>query len=274
MTDRRFLHANDRVAHSALDGVIASPRFTDGVLMRCGTPWADLRRAPEGPRDKQMVYGRAFRVLDIHDGWAFGFDVVDDYAGYVPADALVEHTPPTHRVSTPLSHVYSAPNIKSPELHSLSFFSELTVVSLTDDFARLADGGYVPKQHIAPLSWRAEDAAGIAELFLGVPYLWGGNTGAGIDCSGLVQCAVWAYGRACARDSDMQAKDWTEIPLDAEYKRGDVMCWRGHVGMLLDAETLIHANAHHMAVAIEPLKTATDRIKANEFGAVTTVRRP
>lgn len=273
MTDRRFLRANAHVAHRSQAGDTDAPRLTDGTTRSVTAPHADLCASPNGPRDKQLLFGNIFVVLDVQDGWAFGFDRVDDYVGYVHADALGPAIAPTHRLWTRLSHIYSAPDLKSPEGFGLSFFSELALGPQTGAFFEVTGHGYIPHQHVAPLDRRDNDPAAIAERFLGTPYLWGGNTGTGIDCSGLVQLALCASGRACPRDSDMQQSAFPHINPN-ERQRGDLVFWKGHVGMLLDPDTLIHANAHHMAVAIEPLAQAIARIAQKEFGDVTGYARP
>lgn len=271
MTDRRFLAANARVADAGLRGQVDAPRFVEGTLMRCAAPVADLRAAPGGARDKQVLFGWGFNLLDIHDGWAFGFDAVDGYVGYLPEDALRPNLWPTHRVCVRATHVYPRPDIKSPDRMALSFFSEVAVTGEAGAFLAIEGGGYIPRQHLAPLDWRAEDAVSVAEMFLGTPYLWGGNSGTGIDCSGLVQLAFWAAGRACPRDSDLQAGLGQEI--EGDLQRGDLLFWKGHVAMVADADRLIHANAHHMAVAHEGIEAAIARIEAQGEGPVIARRR-
>ncbi len=273
MKDRRFFPANDRIAHTSLDGQVSLP-VTEGSVLRVTVAATDLRSAPAGPRDKQLLHGWSFRVLEQRNGWAFGFDVVDGYVGYVAAADLGAHSDPTHRIQARQTHIYSEPDIKSPEIGMLSFLSEIAVTDTTVGFHALKGGGFVPAQHVAPLSWRAEDAAGTAVLFRNTPYLWGGNTGWGLDCSGLVQLALHAAGQGCARDSDLQANIGHPIEHQSDLMRGDLVFWNGHVGMMLDPDLLIHANAHHMAVAVEPLADAIARIGQKEFGAVTGFRRP
>ena len=273
MKDRRFFAANARVAHRALEGQTTAPHFTDGTRMRIKAPWADLLNAPNGNRDKQMMFGHAFIVLDIHAGWAFGFDPSDGYVGYLRAIDLDTPKEATHRVIQPLSHVYSAPDIKSAEKHALAFGSALCVARTRDNFAQLETGGYVPMQHVTPVELTASDPVAVAERFLNVPYLWGGNTGAGIDCSGLVVLAMVSAGLGFPRDSDLQALLGTPVSDLSSLQRGDLVCWRGHIGMMQSETMLLHANAFHMAVASEPLTTARQRIAQGEFGEITTIRR-
>ncbi|WP_127114700.1 C40 family peptidase [Shimia sediminis] len=269
--DRRFLPANDRVAHSGLEGAVQSPVFTDGTLWRICVPVADLLSGPGQSRDKQLRFGQGFTVLEFHQGWAFGFDPVDDYAGYIKADYLTQNQWPTHRVRTRATHAYTSPDFKSQDLMFLSFFSELCVDQVEGGFAK-TPAGWVPDRHLAPLSWVAEDPVAIAEMCLGSPYLWGGDSACGIDCSGLVQLAFHAAGRACPRDSDLQEASFPDAT--GGYARGDLLFWKGHVALVVDAETLIHANAHHMAVVHENIETAIARIEKQGDGPVTSHKRP
>jgi len=273
VSDRRFLAANMRVADAALRGRFEAPAYSEGTPLRINVPQVDLCRAPQGRRDKQMLLGQGFRVLERHGGWAFGVDMTDGYVGYLPEAALADAAAPTHRISLRSAHTYCAADFKSRETGLLSFLSAVTVTAEANGFHR-TEQGYIAAQHLTPAKRQMPDIAATAEMFLGAPYLWGGNSGTGIDCSGLVQMALWAAGRACPRDSDLQeAQLGTHLPEDAPLRRGDLIFWAGHVGMMLDAVTLIHANAHHMAVATEPLAEAAARIGAREFGAVTARRR-
>ncbi|MCV6586718.1 MAG: NlpC/P60 family protein [Marinibacterium sp.] len=269
--DRRFHRANAHVAHVSLADD-AAPARSEGRLRYCTVPAGDLCAAPGGARDKQLRFGQPFTVLDTRDGWAFGFDPGDGYVGYLRAAQLTDGPAPSHRITARASHIYSAPDIKSPEIAMLGLGS-LIRGRPQGDFLALEPGGYVPLAHVAPVDTTTPDPASVAETLLGTPYLWGGDSAFGIDCSGLVQLAQHSAGRDCPRDSDLQARHGRDIGQDEPLLRGDVICWKGHVGLMLDAHTLIHANAHHMAVAIEPLDAALTRIAAREFGAVTARRR-
>ena len=187
-------------------------------------------------------------------------------------DALAEDIAPTHWVSAPASHLYAEADLKRPERAALSLGAQLRVTAHENRFAQ-TDHGWVPEQHLTPLSQPATDPVAIARLFLGAPYLWGGNSHAGLDCSALVQAALHACGVDCPGDSDQQAAmPWARVAPGHEQP-GDLVFWRGHVAMVSAPGAIIHANAHHMAVAEEPMQPAIDRIRA-KGDTVTAILRP
>lgn len=243
-----------------------------GTWMRCGAPLTDLCRAPGGPRDCQLLYGHDVQMVEDSNGWSL-IRMADGYVGHVVSSALIPrpHRNATHRVTQRLTHGYTRPEFKSPERVTLSIHSHLSVEDTVGSFAK-TDAGFVPLQHLTPVEAPARNPVDTARALLGTPYLWGGNSGMGIDCSGLVQQALFPH-MPFPRDSDMQEAAFDKITL-ADVTAGDLIFWKGHVGMMVDSHTLIHANAHHMAVATEPLAEAIARISQKEFGAVTSVARP
>jgi len=245
-----------------------------GVVWTIGVPVADLRKEPDGTRDRQLIFGENFRVLDTNGDWVFGCAEKDGYTGYLRNDILVDQRQPTHFVSARSSHLYPVPDFKVEEVAALSFGARLEVVSLGDLFAELSSGQFVPRPHIAPIDQVFDDPIEVAEQFMGVPYLWGGNSIWGLDCSGLVQAALLACGVDCPGDADMQETALgTAIGDNVKPERGDLFFWKGHVGLISGENTLLHANAYHMAVVDEPLDAAIERIKAQGFGSVTGRRR-
>ncbi len=269
----RLTPANGHVALAALKGRVTADRFVDGLPRSVSRPVADLLRRPGAGLDCQLLFGAAFLVLEEQAGFAFGQAVKDGYCGYVRLTDIGAPVTPSHRISALASHVYSAADIKSPAITSLPFGAKVEVGDMAKGFAVLTSGGYVPAQHLAPLSQAEPDFVAVFQRFTGIPYLWGGNSTRGMDCSGAVQLSLDAAGRDCPRDSDMQLGLGTELPAGQPKKRGDLVFWKGHVGAMLDATDLIHANAHHMAVATEPLAIAERRIAENGGGPVLAVRR-
>ena len=272
--DRRTTPSNGRVAAAHLSGQIKAKRFVDGVSQRVAVPLADLVAAPEGPRLRQVQMGEAVTVYERRDGWAFVQSVKDAYVGYMQEHALAEPSDPTHWLAVPGSHRYSAPDIRSPEISWLGFGSLLTMVAHLPGFLETDQGEFVPERHLWPIGKRFSDPVNAAQLHFGAPYLWGGNSTCGIDCSGLVQASLVAAGISCPADSDLQeAQLGRELSSSTPPERGDLLFWKGHVAVVVNGETLLHANAHHMAVAYEPTATAIRRIEAQGGGAVTSHRR-
>jgi cell wall-associated NlpC family hydrolase len=236
-------------------------------------PYIDLLRRPDGPRDRQLLYGDTVRELDRANGWSYVQAEKDQYCGFVSTSALAQVTAATHTIASRGSHLYSKPDIKSPDRMCLSFGSRVTALSQTEGFLETSDG-FVPMQHVRPVSEAAGDVAVITALFLGTPYLWGGNTQFGIDCSGLVQAALLACGMDCPGDSDQQCESLGEpVSGNAGFQRNDLLFWKGHVAIVVDPETLIHANAGHMATTYEPIEAALARIKRNGDGDLIAHKR-
>jgi len=279
--DQRLTPARPDLAALHLRGRVEAARFVEGRRMRVLSPCAPMRRQPrpDAPLDTEALHGEVVTVYEqSEEGWAWGQIETDGYVGYLPSEALAaEAASPTHRVAALRTFIYPGPSIKLPPVGALSLGSRLAVAREEGTFAVTGDGGFVFAAHLAPVDAAEPDFVAVAERFLGVPYLWGGRTSLGLDCSGLVQVALGAAGQAAPRDSDQQ-----EAALGAPLQigddlsglaRGDLIFWRGHVGVMLDAERLLHANGHHMAVAVEPLRDARDRIRANSYGPITSARR-
>jgi cell wall-associated NlpC family hydrolase len=273
--DPRVTAARPDLAAKHLEGKVQAARFVEGTPYEVNDPVAPLRRAPESdaPLDTEALMGERLTVYEItEEGWAWGQLENDDYVGYLPASALV---PPaltrSHKVSAPWTLAFPGPSIKLPPLHGLPFGAKVELDRVEGALA-FTSAGYIPFRHLVPVADKGTDFVAVAERFVGSPYLWGGKTRLGIDCSGLVQIALNACGHPCPRDTYMQEAAFETSVTLSELQRGDLIFWKGHVAIARDAETMIHANAFHMAVAIEPVQEGVARIRAMG-GDVTSVKR-
>lgn len=268
--DRRLTPATERVALDSLRGKIDRPEYTAGEPARMAAPLADLMTAPGGRRDRQVIFGADLTIIERRDGWAFVQAALDGYCGWLPEKVLGHDLPTiTHRVTAPATHLYPAADMKQPETCMLSIGARLAVEGTEGRFARLATGGYVPLSHIGERPSR--DPVEIAETLLGTPYLWGGNSRSGLDCSALVQIALTACGIPCPGDSDLQRDAFPEA---SEIRRGDLLFWPGHVALAMSADLMIHATAWKMAVIRESIPDAIARIDAAGDGPFLGIRRP
>jgi hypothetical protein len=274
---RRHAYRGDLAAEH-LRGTVEAERYAPGEPRQVAAPSLPLRRAPRfnATLDTEALHGESVTVYEEREGWAWVQLHHDNYVGYMPSEGLVPVTAaPTHRVSVLRTYVFPEPDSKIPPQAMLSLNARLAVAEPAGRFLRLENGGFVYARHAVPMGEHAEDFVTVAEAFVGTPYLWGGRTSVGLDCSGLVQLAAAAAGHTVPRDADMQAAEighaieWQE---GASLMRGDLVFWEGHVGIMTSAEDFLHANAHHMAVEIEPFEEAKARIKAAGF-AITGVRR-
>lgn len=278
-TDRRLTPARPDLAARHLAGAVEAARFADAVPHRVVAPTAPLRPLADAAAawDTELLHGEDFAVYDVADGWAWGQAALDGYVGYLPAVTLgpVDGPVPDHRVRTHWANLYARPALKSPTAGALPFGARVAVAETEGGFARIAPDRWLAVQQVAPLTEAEADWIAIAERFVGTPYLWGGRSPAGLDCSALVQLSRQAAGHACPRDSDMQeAGAGRTLPDTGTLRRGDLVFWRGHVAVMLDSERIVHANGHHMATIVEPLAGAVARIATAGGGPVTRRARP
>jgi cell wall-associated NlpC family hydrolase len=275
--DRRLTPARPDLAAKYLEGRVAAARFVEGVVMQVKDGVVDVKREPrpDAALDTQALYGELVTVYDEEEGWAWGQLARDKYVGWLAVNTLWSRLyAPTHRVSAPRTFVYPRPGIKDPPLIALPLGADLAIVDWRDEFAVTCEGGFVFAKHIASLDTPAADFVAVAESLIGAPYLWGGRGSMGIDCSGLVQNALLLAGVNAPRDTDLQQAALGRRLADGEcLARGDLIFWKGHVGVMRDARLLLHANAAHMLVASEPFEEVRVRnIKAGA-GDVIAIKR-
>ncbi len=276
--DKRITPARPDLAADYLRGVVEAQAYLPGCEMLVVEEMLPLFPQPnrEGPIDTHALYGESVVVYEIdEEGWAWGQLKADGYVGYLPADGLREPVAaPNRKVSAPRTLVYPGPSMKLPPWGALPLGARVAVARETGDFADVPGLGYVWRGHLAGLEEAEADFVAVAERFLDAPYLWGGKTFCGLDCSGLIQIALCASGVNAPRDTDMMEKA-LGAPVDAaaDLRRGDIVFWKGHVGVMRDAQTLLHANGHHMLVVSEPLSVARARIMEKTGADVTSVRR-
>jgi cell wall-associated NlpC family hydrolase len=274
--DPRITPARPDLAAAHLRGKVQAGSFVEGSEQEVIVGIAPVRDAPShgATQVTEALRGERVTIYETDDeGWSWGQLATDGYVGWLPAAALLApEAPPTHKVTVLRTFVFPGPLIKQPPMDALPLGAQVTVAGDQDSFAVLASGGYVPKIHLAALDAREPDFVAVSERFVGTPYLWGGKSSLGIDCSGLVQVALNACGIPCPRDSDMQEAALGKPTSLAGLQSGDLIFWKGHVAIARGRNSMIHANAHHMQVAIEPVAEALARIGATG-SQVTSVRR-
>jgi cell wall-associated NlpC family hydrolase len=276
--DARLNAFRPDLADARLEGRIAAERFVQGQLMQVIEPLVSVRKAPrfDAMQLTQALLGETVLVFADEEGWAWCQLERDGYVGYVAGNALSKRIAvPTHRVAVPSTFLYPAPDLKTQPAISATMNARVTVTGDSGEFLRLSNGHFAFSHHLKAIGDAEPDFVAVAEMFRHVPYYWGGKSVQGLDCSGLVQLSLEACGKSVLRDSDMQESGLGMVlPVDDlnGLVRGDLVFWDGHVGIMTNAETLLHANGHHMMVVQEPLLDAVKRI-ANAYGQITSLRR-
>lgn len=273
------LHAyRPELADAALVGQVEADHFVEPRRMQVIEPVITLHKVPrfDAMQLTQALFGEEVKLFHEEEGWAWVQLVKDGYVGYVNGNALTPHVvTPTHRVAVPSTFMYPEANLKTLPAVPLTLNAQVTVTAESGAYSQLSNGLFVFSAHLKLLHDVEADYVAVAEMFRHVPYYWGGKSVQGLDCSGLVQLSLEACGQRALRDSDMQEETLGEKLLVNDLdslRRGDLVFWNGHVGIMTDATTLLHANGHHMMVVAEPLKDAVDRIAAR-YGQMTCVRR-
>ncbi len=272
--DRRLYPYRADLAAASLRGKVEAPRFAEGVAASIGKGRASLRNAPspDAPQDTELLHGEAVTVYDRDGGWAWVQAQNDSYVGYVREEFLSAPFEPQLQITALMTPVFPKPDFKTPVRDMLPMTAEIPLLDRVGDFLQIGADAFVHQHHVGLLAEAQPDWVAVAEAFFGVPYVWGGKTFAGLDCSGLVQTALAAAGMRSPRDTDMMERQFGDSP-DITPFRGDLIFWKGHVGIMLDDQRLLHANAFHMMVAIEDLADAMARIE-KVAGPVTSMKRP
>jgi cell wall-associated NlpC family hydrolase len=272
MADKRVTPARADLAAAHLKGQVDAPRYAEGAKfsIRAGRTALRVRPSGDAAQDSELLFGESFTVYDRAGGWAWGQAANDLYVGYVREDALTAPFPAEARVTALLAPVFAAADLKTAVQDLLPLNAMVPVKARQGDYVQIGEGRWLNQRHLAPLA--EKDFLAVAERIVGVPYVWGGKTSEGLDCSGLIQTALQAVGKAAPRDTDMMEKAFGGKVARSEVQRGDLVFWKGHMGVMLDDTRLLHANAFHMLVVIEPLAEAIARIEQAGF-PVTSIKR-
>ena len=271
--DPRLTPANEIVACYTLKGKINHSNFVEAKNYQVNVPFVDLLGSPDGKRNRQLIYGSKVKYFSAAKGWAFIQNTYDNYVGYVPENTIVSETQKTHIVTTPLAHVFMEPNIKSKNIEILPLAARVSGEVIENGFLE-TELGWISISQLKRKTELSKDPVEVSKLLQNAPYLWGGNTTLGIDCSGLIQISLLLCGIDCPGDSDQQMNTLGQnIDIGSPRKKGDVLFWKGHVAWALNERQILHANAYHMATVIEEANEAIERIKKQDNNSVIAHKR-
>ena len=262
--DPRLTPANEIVACSSLRGKIKHSNFIEGKNYQINVPFVDLLSTPDGKRNRQLIYGSKVKYFSAAKGWAFIQNTYDNYVGYVPESTIASETQKTHIVIAPLAHVFVEPNIKSKNIEILPLAARVSGEVIENGFLE-TELGWISVSQLKRKTELSKDPVEVSKLLQNAPYLWGGNTTLGIDCSGLIQISLLLCGIDCPGDSDQQMNTLGKnIDIGSPRKKGDILFWKGHVAWVVNERQILHANAYHMATVIEEANEAIERIRKQD----------
>ena len=271
--DPRLTPANEIVACSTLKGQIKHSNFVEGKSYQINVPFVDLLGTPDGKRNRQLIYGSKVKYFSAAEDWAFIQNTYDSYVGYVPQNTITSETKKTHIVTAPLAHVFLEPDIKSKNIEILPLAARVFGEMVVNGFLE-TELGWISISQLKSKIELPKDPVEVSKLLEHAPYLWGGNTSLGIDCSGLIQISMLLCGLECPGDSDQQMNTLGQnLDIGSPRKRGDILFWKGHVAWAVNERQILHANAYHMATVIEEASEAIERIKKQDNNSVIAHKR-